>query len=107
MEKDLTAVLDHRFAFTVIDDICYAAAARWRSLRKLELEIRRMDAMSGVRLILKFEEEQLQFEADETLMTDGGLGMLEKRLTVFRQVADLDGIVIEKTGNNPGVEKEK
>lgn len=107
VEKDLTAGLDHRFAFTVIDDICYAAAARWRSLRKLELEIRRMDAMSGVRLILKFEEEQLQFEADETLMTDGGLGMLEKRLTVFRQVADLDGIVIEKTGNNPGVEKEK
>lgn len=102
-EKDLTAALDRSFAFSVIDDIRYAATARWRSLTKLELEIRRMDAMSGVRLILKFEDDKLTFEADETLMTDGGLGMTAKRLTTFHQTADLDNIEIEKTGNNPGV----
>lgn len=103
IEKNLTAALNHCFAFSVIDNIRYAATARWRSLNKLELEIRRMDAMSGVRLILKFEDNKLTFEADETLMTDGGLGMTSRQLTSFHQAANLDCIKIEKTGNNPGV----
>ena len=102
-EKHLAAALNGHFIFSDIDHIRYAAAARWRSLRKLELEIRRMDAMSGVRLILKFENDRLLLEADETLMTDGGLGMTERRLAGFCQAADLEGIVTEKTGNNPGI----
>lgn len=102
-EKQLAAALNHRFAFSVIDDIRYSATARWRSLHKLELEIRRMDAMSGVRLILHFADDKLTFEADETLMTDGGLGMTDKRLATFYQAANLDNLEIEKTGNNPGV----
>ena len=105
-EKDMQAALDGRFIFSVIDGIRYAASARWRSLRKLELEIRRMDAMSGVRLILKFEHDRMEIEADETLMTDGGLGMTEKKLTDFRQTADLAGVSIEKTGNNPVSKKQ-
>ena len=105
-EKDMQAALDGRFIFSVIDGIRYAASARWRSLRKLELEIRRMDAMSGVRLILKFEHDRMEIEEDETLMTDGGLGMTEKKLTDFRQTADLAGVSIEKTGNNPVSKKQ-
>lgn len=103
IEKALTAALDHHFAFSVIDDIRFSAAARWRSLNKLELEIRRMDALSGVRLILKFEDSRLTFEADETLMTDGGLGMTQRRLTTFLQTAVFDDFTVEKTGNNPAV----
>ena len=61
----------------------YAATARWRSLHALEMEIRRMDAMSGVRLIFRFEGDRLEIETDETLMTDGGLGMVEKKLCTF------------------------
>ena len=79
----LDAALDNRFLYSLIDGYTYAATARWRSLRRLELEIRRMDAMSGVRLILSFENDQLLFEADETLMTDGGLGMTQRRLSTF------------------------
>ena len=42
-----------------------------------------MDAMSGVRLIFRFAQDWLEIEADETLMTDGGLGMVEKELCTF------------------------
>ncbi|MBQ0059767.1 MAG: serine hydrolase [Lachnospiraceae bacterium] len=101
-EKTLAAALNGRFLETEIDGSRYAATARWRSLRKLEMEIRRMDAMSGVRLILKFEEDRLNFEADDTLMTDGGLGMVDRPLVEFVQVADLKDVNIEVTGNNPG-----
>ena len=100
-EKNLQAALDGSFIYSVIDGVRYAAAAGWRSLRKLEMEIRRMDAMSGVRLIFKFAEDRMEIEADETLMTDGGLGMTARQLTSFRQVANLDGLSVKKTGNNP------
>ena len=82
-KKELAAGINGKFACSVIDGITYAACARWRSLRRLELEIRRRDAMSGVRLILTFVEDRLRFEADETLMTDGGLGMTERHLEDF------------------------
>ena len=60
-----------------------AASAGWRSQDVLEMEIRRMDAGSGVRLLFRFRAKTLQIEADETLITDGGLGMLPKRLAAF------------------------
>ena len=82
-ENPLKASLSHSWSYTLIDGIRYAACARWRSLRKLELEIRRTDAISGVRLILKFKDGRLYLEADETLMTDGDLGMTGRRLTKF------------------------
>ncbi len=101
-EKLLEAGLERNFIYTEIDGLTYAAVARWRSLRRLEVEIRRMDAMSGVRLILNFEEDKLRFEADETLMTDGGLGMTERNFCTFTQVLSENMPVMEKTGNNPG-----
>ena len=63
-----------------------AATARWRSLHALEMEIRRMDAMSGAAFIFRFDGESLRMEVDETLMTDGGLGMVEKQVCSFKQV---------------------
>lgn len=105
VEKHIAAALDGSFAFSEIDEIRYAATARWRSLCKLEMEIRRMDAMSGVRIVFKFEGDRLIPEADETLMTDGGLGMTERRMAEFRQTASLDEIAFEVTGNNPAVVK--
>lgn len=106
VEKDIAAALDGSFAFSVVDEIRYAATARWRSLRKLEVEIRRMDAMSGARIIFRFDGDRLIPEADETLMTDGGLGMTERRMAEFCQTACLEDVAIEVTGNNPGVVKE-
>lgn len=85
IEKTLTCALDGTFALSEIDGIRYAAAARWRSLTKLEAEIRRLDAMSGVRLIFCFEDDLLRMDADDTLMTDGGLGMVYRPLTYFRE----------------------
>lgn len=83
--KTLTCGLDGTFALSEIDGIRYAGAARWRSLTKLEAEIRRLDAMSGVRLIFCFEDDLLRMEADDTLMTDGGLGMVFRPLTYFQK----------------------
>lgn len=60
-----------------------AAAARWRSLHALEMEVRRMDAMSGAAIIFRFEGDRIRLEEDDTLMTDGGLGMVEKELCAF------------------------
>lgn len=82
-EKKITAALDGSFAISRIGDISYAASARWRSLTALELEIRRIDAISGVRLIFRFEGERLHIEADETLISVGGPGMNQKHLVPF------------------------
>ena len=65
-----------------------------------------MDAMSGARIIFRFDGDRLIPEADETLMTDGGLGMTERRMAEFCQTACLEDVAIEVTGNNPGVVKE-
>ncbi len=81
----LTASLENDYfrGFLEATDSEYAATARWRSLHALEMEIRRMDAMSGVRIIFRFEGDRIRIEADETLMTDGGLGMVKKSLAPF------------------------
>lgn len=79
----LPCARDRSFICTEIDGITYAAAGGWRSLRRLEAEIRRRDAISGVRLLFTFRDDQLSIEADETLMTDSGLGMTDRRLPVF------------------------
>lgn len=87
MEKEIHASLAGSFTKNVIKDRTYAASARWRALYALEMEIRRVDAISGVRLIFRFQENQLTIEADETLMTFGGLGMNEKHLVPFNAVS--------------------
>jgi len=80
----LAAATDGRFAFSEAGGIRYAACARWRSLRRLEMEIRRTDAMSGVRLIFSFSDANMEIETDETLMSEGGLGMICRPLSSFR-----------------------
>lgn len=61
----------------------YAATARWRSLICLEMEVRRMDALSGTRMLFRFEGDKMRIFMDETLMTDGGLGMTERHVSEF------------------------
>ncbi|MBR2257023.1 MAG: beta-lactamase family protein [Blautia sp.] len=116
-EKKITAALDGRFVFSDIDGVRYASTARWRSKRRLELEIRRKDAMSGVRLILSFERERLTIQADETLMSDGNLGMTDRRIPAFyltqdslsalkKNSGDSDPFTPKgQSGNNPAVPK--
>ncbi|MDO4942630.1 MAG: serine hydrolase [Lachnospiraceae bacterium] len=83
-EKQIGAALDGSFQITHMGDISYAASAGWRSLYALELEVRRVDAISGVRLIFRFSGNKLTIDADETLITFSGLGMHEKHLAVFQ-----------------------
>ena len=82
-EKCLKAALNGSFAFSDIDGVRYAATAAWRSTRRLEMEIRRTDALSGVRLIMSFDGEVLRIQADDTLMTESGLGMIKRRIPEF------------------------
>lgn len=101
----LKAALDGTFKISEIDGTCYAASARWRALRRLELEIRSLSAISGLRLILNFDQDKLTLETDETLMTDGGLGMVDRHITGFTQTADLKAVKVDVSGNNPGTNK--
>lgn len=89
VRKTMHCARDRHFAYSEIDGIRYAAAAGWRSIRRLEIEIRRLDALSGVRLILSFGEDGFGIEADETLMTAEGLGMTERTLAGFHKVPGL------------------
>ena len=50
----------------------------------LEMELRRMDGLSGGRMIVRFQEEKLLLEAEDTLISVGGLGISPRQaLTVF------------------------
>ncbi|MBQ1492146.1 MAG: serine hydrolase [Blautia sp.] len=100
-EKKLTLGRGY-FAKNEVDGISYAGCVRWRSLRCLEMELRRLDALSGVRLLLRFTGEKLTFQADETLMTDGGLGMTVRPLAVFYTGRGEEESQVARTGNNPG-----
>lgn len=87
-EKQILAALDGSFSVCQINGISYAASAGWRSLHALEIEIRRIDAISGVRLIFRLDGNMLRIEADETLITFGGLGMNEKNLAEFQRIKE-------------------
>lgn len=72
------------FAYSEADGHIYAGSAAWRTLNTLEMEIRRMDGLSGGRMIVRFQEENLLLEAEDTLISVGGLGISPRQaLTVF------------------------
>ncbi len=82
-ESAVWAAMDNSFALSEFSGIRYAATARWRGKHRLEMEIRRLDAMSGARLILNFEEDRLWFEAEDSLISEGGLGIVPRPTAVF------------------------
>lgn len=48
------------------------------------MEIRRVDGLSGGRMIVRFREKNLLLEAEDTLISVGGLGISPRQvLTVF------------------------
>lgn len=62
----------------------YAGSAAWRTVNTLEMEIRRMDGLSGGRMIVRFQKGNLLLEAEDTLISVGGLGISPRQaLTVF------------------------
>lgn len=87
-EKCIAAALDGSFADSHIGGFIYAATAKWRSLHALEMQIRRIDAISGVQLIFRFEDGRVTIEAEDTLITAGGLGMTQKQLVPFVKQED-------------------
>lgn len=84
-EKEIRAAMNQRWEMNTVDGFVYAASACWRSYRALEMEIRRIDGMSGSRIIFRFEGEKLRIDSDETLITAGGLGMFEKIIPDFQR----------------------
>ncbi|MCQ2492016.1 MAG: beta-lactamase family protein [Lachnospiraceae bacterium] len=83
IEKSITAAMNNRFEICEDHGQTYAATARWRGLNALEMEIRPLIALSGVRIIFRLDGDMLHLEADDTLITVGGLGMYEKTLVDF------------------------
>ena len=55
------------FAYSETDGHIYAGSAAWRTVNTLEMEIRRMDGLSGGRMIVRFQKENLLLEAEDTL----------------------------------------
>ncbi|MDD7740070.1 MAG: serine hydrolase [Fusicatenibacter sp.] len=82
--REIAASLAHRFEISSTNGILYAASARWRSFGVLEMEIRRLDALSGSRIIFRFSENGLTLTSDDTLVTAGGLGLFPKQTVPFR-----------------------
>lgn len=82
--RKITASFTGEAAVSETNGITYAATACWRSLGALELEVRRVDAISGSRIVFRFEGDGLRIESDDTLVSVGGLGLHQKHVTRFR-----------------------
>ena len=81
--RKITASFTGEPAVSETNGVTYAATAGWRSLGALELEVRRVDAISGSRIIFRFDEGMLRIESDDTLVSVGGLGLHPKQVTEF------------------------
>lgn len=79
--KEITASFARSFHISACGGRRYAASAGWRDYSALEMEIRRLDAISGGRIIFRFTEQGLTLDADDTLVSASGLG-IRKRQTV-------------------------
>ena len=83
-EKEFVLSMRQDFAYSEADGHIYAGSAAWRTVNTLEMELRRMDGLSGGRMILRFQKEHLLLEAEDTLISVGGLGISPRQaLTVF------------------------
>ncbi|MFQ9416841.1 MAG: serine hydrolase domain-containing protein [Lachnospiraceae bacterium] len=83
-EKEFVLSMRKNFAYSETDGHIYAGSAAWRTVNTLEMEIRRMDGLSGGRMIVRFQKENLLLEAEDTLISVGGLGISPRQaLTVF------------------------
>ena len=81
-EKEFVLSMRRDFAYSEADKSTFSYA--WRTLNTLEMEIRRMDGLSGGRMIVRFQKENLLLEAEDTLISVGGLGISPRQaLTVF------------------------
>ena len=83
-EKEFVLSMRRDFAYSEADGHIYAGSAAWRTVNTLEMELRRMDGLSGGRMIVRFQEEKLLLEAEDTLISVGGLGISPRQaLTAF------------------------
>lgn len=83
--KEITASMAGSFYKNNLDGHQYAATACWRGTRSLEMEIRRLDAVSGCKIIFRFADRQVKLEVDDTVIAPGGLGMFRKNLVPFQE----------------------
>ena len=91
-EKELRAAMNGGFALSECGGRVYAATARWRDFKALEMEIRCVEAIGGVRLIFRFLANGVTMEADDTLLTSDGFGLFERRIpALFTATAEPAG----------------
>lgn len=81
---ELAAAMEGSFEKTKLDGKIYGATARWRSVNSLEIEARRLDSLSGARIIFRFQELLLELTADDTLVEVGGASNYPRRTAKFR-----------------------
>ena len=87
VDKTITASLANTFSYSTTCGHTYAATACWRSYSALEMEIRRMDALSGVRMIFHIDDKKhtITMEINDTLLTpEGGLGITKRAMPVYQ-----------------------
>ncbi len=82
-EKKITASLAGDFTLCESNGHLFAATARWRSFFALEMEIRRTDALSGTRIIFRFQDNNLTMEVDGTLVSREPLGSRTRTVGEF------------------------
>lgn len=83
-KKEIKAALDGSFAVSQCNGHEFAASARWRSLHVLEVEVRRIDAISGARMLFFLEgDHRIVLEREDTLVSYGGLGITPRKTMVF------------------------
>ena len=84
-EKRLTGDFRGRFQISRCGEFFYGASAGWLDENTLQMEIRRLDAVSGARLIFRFEGSRLTLDSQDTLLSEGSsvIGMRKKHTVPF------------------------
>lgn len=85
--KQLMGDFRGRFQISRCGDCLYGASAGWSDENTLQIEIRRLDAISGARINFRFEGNRLTLDSQDTLLTGDReiIGMRMKHTVPFLQ----------------------
>lgn len=92
-KKKITGNFDQYFYINKCDRYSYGASAVWLDECTLQMEIRRLDALSGARITFKFTGDRMTMDSQDTLLQEGSntIGMRKKHTVDF--VVELDSTV--------------
>ena len=84
-KKEITGDFRQHFHISKCGSCFYGASAGWLDKHTLQMEIRRLDAISGARITFRFEGSRLTLESQDTLLDEGEkvIGMRKKHTVPF------------------------